>query len=340
MTDRDRSFSALERRLWHFGYVSPVFPVSAQDNLEVEDGSTSVVTRGLDLDPFAGYGLQFADGRGFGRSKVHLERFLQCQDAYFVSAGRSNGNSEQWGFAAGSGQLFVSLQTTLGTLGGSIAHRLRFNRIVCAYNDLLASYLVDQTQVPSVAVLHSDYRGYSMILSTDADRCVAMGADIKWFSSFRIPDEWGLVMAFNRFGSMLGANHRDLGRIGDNRCIKAAISFLRIVNREKDLAGTHASQAFLFVDRRNLNFAPLTITKTRDEVAIFARRSWIDIGHEVAAKLRDRAVEDFDPDYLTGVLDGYHMLSRPNVDITTIHVTRQARRLGGTGHLQGLLHLN
>jgi len=334
MTDELTPHSQLRQEFWDHGLVYPELPMALHSELMAPKGFERVTTKQVDLDPMAGYGLEFG-GNGFGRD---LHPYLEEAEPFFVSAARSNGYSSQWGFAVRSGPLFVSVQKglVLGRRQGDRGSQL--NRATCAFNDLLAGYLVSDSTDPSVAVLLSSYRGYAFVLSKNPNHCVVMGDEIKLIEGFRVPDDWGLVAAFDS-GGLLSATSIELHRrTKGSAVLRAAVAFLRIVASTVEYPSSRYDFGYSFIDRRSMRTIPLSIGIGRDETLVLSKPNLSDVGAKLASTIADADRHPTQPFDFPDLLPGCMTVIRPNIDSTTLRAGFSARRLGGPATARGLIN--
>jgi len=205
---------------WHL--VAPRVPVHVIPRL-VGDG-VLLATRGVDIDPIAGYGLELARDES-GNEPDYLSG---TGPDYFVAGGHSNGYTSMWGFAARAGGLFVSIQSVVGDWNSESSDTEQVDRCHSAFNTHLAPLLDRGRRHLSVAVMVSAYRYPPHVLSTERPLWMS-GANGTEPSA---PAGWGYVANLVPGDEAAGTDRQDLeadlltGRFDNSPDLKAAIRFL------------------------------------------------------------------------------------------------------------------
>jgi hypothetical protein len=143
---------------------TPTIPDHLVGALRSPDGPF-VTTDGTRWDAFGGYGLEFGFGVGARvRPELGAYRSAAMPD-YFIAGGKDNGYSTMWGFAVRSGGLFASVQLKIGDamVDGPPSHT---QRVMQAYNRLLAPMLGEADRPLNTCVLFSAYRNCAGVLTT------------------------------------------------------------------------------------------------------------------------------------------------------------------------------
>ena len=205
--------------------VAPRVPTHLIPRLVEEEG-VHFSTRGVDIDPIAGYGLELAQDES-GNEPEYLS---DTGSDFFVASGRDNGYSTMWGFAARAGGLFVSIQSVVGDWNSDSSHMEQVDRCHSAFNAHLAPLMDRGFRPLAVAVVVSSYRNDAHVLSTERG---------SWMSGeygrvVRAPlAGWGCVAnLIPGYQEAAGTRRRDLesdlemGRFDSSPDLEAAIQFL------------------------------------------------------------------------------------------------------------------
>jgi len=172
-SDDAKWYERLESLFESWGMVAPIVPAHVRPYLRSDDGDPLFLsTVGSPLSSWSGYMLGFDEGM----SSVPAEYLVDDGPDYFVCAGRDNGYSASWGFAARAGGVFVSMQDTIGAADhnaldpkaetGNEPSR-RFGLVFEAYNEYLAPLLNRGTRPLTVGVVCSTFRNELYVVHRD-----------------------------------------------------------------------------------------------------------------------------------------------------------------------------